>query len=493
MPRKPKQEKETITVIVNGDPVAVVLHPPSGIRKSWYAFWNGLVTSKSTGQRSLQDAIIAAESMVRSGGKRVVLADTVLSDEEFEEIQRRHFGRRTAELAKQQAKKSLDSCLEAIAAFKEITGLRPIALATPDDCANFQRVALMLPNMWRRLPLDQRRPMKEYTDDARARRRQSNAADALDDYPRYSPNTVVKWSRTLQGAFERANRNALKRKCVRGVIDEQKLLTSNPWNQFTWIEGKDRPIRQFDSDELLSFLAFLESTWGGISVGIVAAKVFVWSGCRKLEVASLTWTSLRIVGDEYHFRIIGKRNVERWFRVPVALYRELLEHKTSSPYVFSAYNEQLRRFHANNPNWLRIVGDEFTPKHFGRWFYQRVKDWAASNPKGDAFVHVFRKTVLQHARRGEDINRQVAKDAKVSESVMMTNYVKEEDEELRAGSNRTFHRILASLSPEVAQRYGHVEVVVDSLERQLQAATAAKNWPLAAELAARLAAEGQHD
>ena len=88
MPRKPKQEKKTITVVVNGDPVAVVLHPPFGIRKSWYAFWNGLVTSKSTGQRSLQDAIIAAEGMVRSGGKRVVLSDMVLSNEEFVEIQR---------------------------------------------------------------------------------------------------------------------------------------------------------------------------------------------------------------------------------------------------------------------------------------------------------------------------------------------------------------------------------------------------------------------
>src|SRR5260370_19623403 len=95
MPRKPTQEKKTITVIVNGDPVAVVLHPPSRNRKSWYAFWNGLVTSKSTGQRNLQDAIIAAESMVRSGGKPVVLSDTVLSDQEFVENQRVHYRKST--------------------------------------------------------------------------------------------------------------------------------------------------------------------------------------------------------------------------------------------------------------------------------------------------------------------------------------------------------------------------------------------------------------
>jgi hypothetical protein len=228
MPRKPTQKKETITVIVNGDPVAVVLHPPSGSRKSWYAFWNGLETSKSTGQRKLQDAIIAAESMVRSGGKRVVLSDMVLSDEEFDEIQRRHFGRRTAERAKQQAKKSLDSCLEAIAAFREITGLQPITLATADDCANFQRVALTLPNMWRRLPLAQRRPVKEYTDDARARRQQSNTADALDDCPRYSPNNVLKWSRSLQAAFERCNHNALPQAGSRQLDVD---LTADRWRR----------------------------------------------------------------------------------------------------------------------------------------------------------------------------------------------------------------------------------------------------------------------
>lgn len=41
---------------------------------------------------------------------------------------------------------------------------------------------------------------------------------------------------------------------------------------------------------------------------------------------------------------------------------------------------------------------------------------------------MFRKTTLRYGRRGEDINRQVASDARVSES---TNYVKETDEELR--------------------------------------------------------------
>src|SRR5262249_42576232 len=236
--------------------------------------------------------------------------------------QRVHFGRKTDERARLRAKKSLDSCVEAIAAFREITGIEPITLATPDDCAAFQRTALTLPNQWRRLPVEQRRPVSEYTQKAREQRRKDGLADAVDELPCYSPNNVLKWSRSLQAAFERANRNAVKRKCVRGVVDEKRLLTSNAWSQFTWIEGRDRPIRQFDAAELLSLLTFFESK--SMTVGPAAVKVFLWSCCRKLEVASLTWDSLRLVGKEIHFAVVGKWGVERWFRIPEKLYQELL-------------------------------------------------------------------------------------------------------------------------------------------------------------------------
>src|SRR5262249_2248939 len=133
MPRKPKQEKQTVTVVVNSKPVAVTLHPPTGSRSSWYAYWAGLVASKSTGQHNLEDAISAAEEMVRSGGHRATVADAVLTDEEFEAIQRAHFNRKTDPAAKLRADKSLASCLDAISAFQEITGLKPIATATADD------------------------------------------------------------------------------------------------------------------------------------------------------------------------------------------------------------------------------------------------------------------------------------------------------------------------------------------------------------------------
>ena len=68
----------------------------------------------------------------------------------------------------------------------------------------------------------------------------------------------------------------------------------------------------------------------------------------------------------------------------------------------------------------------------------------------------------------------------------MANYVEETDEEMRQRSIRTYQRILASLSPEVARRYGHSEDVRTNLDRRIQAAVEAKDWGLAEEPAAIL-------
>lgn len=59
---------------------------------------------------------------------------------------------------------------------------------------------------------------------------------------------------------------------------------------------------------------------------------------------------------------------------------------------------------------------------------------------------------------------------------------------MRQASNRTFCRILASLSPEVARRYGHVESSKADLEKRLEAAIGVKDWPQVAQLSAELAA-----
>lgn len=465
MPRKQKQEKRTITVVVNGKPVTVILHPPTGTRKSWYAYWSGLVASKSTGTKKLEDAVVVAEDMVRNGGERTGFGDDVLTDEEFEQVQRVHFGRKADAKSQQRAMTSLAACLEAITAFKVISGLAQIVLATADDCASFQRKALALPKNWRH----------QYPKSKK-------------DVERLSPSTVFKWSAALQAAFERVNRNAGKT-CVRGVVDERKLLTENPWKQFTWIEPRERPIRQFDGDELLSFLKYLATKWSSVTVAPLVAKVCLWSWSRRDEVMALSWACERDVAGEHHFEIEGKWGVKKWFRVPDGLYHELLQIKSDSSFVFAAYCEQLRQHFEQSPHPGpgKNVSREFIPENLGDWFCRRIVRWSRSLPKGHATTHIFRKTTLQYARFGEDVNRQVAQDARLGEGVMMTHYVKESDVEMRQASNRTFQRILASLSSEVAREYGYRETNMRGLEKRLDAAKASKDWRTVAEIAAELA------
>jgi integrase len=466
MPRKPKLEKQTFTVVVDGKPIGVVLHPPAGSRKSWYAYWNGLVTSKSTGQRSLEDAVVVAESMVRNDGKLPELGDAVLDEQELEQIQRVHFAKSSDQ---SRTAKTLTAFFEAMSAFKSIIAMdpirfhQPITQATAGICEAFQQKALTLPKNWRKLHPKSKK----------------NVACI-------SPNTVLKWTRSLQAGFERATRTAGK-KCVRSVVDEKTLLHANPWNQFKWIERVKKPVRHFDVAELLSFLDYLENSWGSVTVGAAVAKMYLWSACRQDEITTLQWNALRVVDGEHHFEIVGKMGVERWFRIPDALFQELSACRTDSPYVFAAYNDQLRRFHDDNlrPDWAAKVADEFNPRCIADWFYDRLADWSSNQPNGHAHPHVFRKTGLQFAWIGEeDATQRVADDARVSESVLKAHYVKVE---LWRKSNRTFQRILAGLPPDVARRYGHVAKIENALEQQLNDALASKDWSSVIRLSAKLA------
>ena len=465
MPRKNKETKKKLTVVVGGSPVTVVLHPPGGSRISWYAYWPGLKASRSTGAATVGEAITIVEDMLKNGGKKAPVAGAVLGDEEFEEIQRRHFAKRRSPDAQKRAEKSLAACLEAISAFRAILGISPVTTASAADCERFQTEALKKPKNWRSLYPKSRQGVGTL-----------------------SPNTVIKWSVALQAAFERANRNAPAKKCVRGVVDDGLLLTENPWRKFSWIEGYEKPIRQFEAEELISLLDYLGSEWPGVTVAASVAKVCLWSWGRKSEVMGLKWEDLRVVGSEHHFKVVGKWGIDKWFRIPEPLYLELLSSRTASPFVFAAYNDQLRRFHESGRRpWMALrVAGQFQPENLGDWFYERVITWSKSLPKGPAYLHIFRKTSLQYARSGEDLNRQVSSDARLGEGVMMTSYVEETDEEMRAKSNRTFRRIAASLPPAVADRYGFVEPGIDPLRERLDAAIANRNWSLASQIAAEL-------
>lgn len=468
MPRKPKQPtKQKISVVVKDRHIEVSMYPPTGNRKSWYAYWNGLVTSKATGQTDFDEAVKVVKDMVQNGGERPVLADAVLSDEEFELIQRRHFAKKTDDADKERAKKSLKSCLEAISAFREISGVTPVSLATPDDCERFQLDALTRPRNWRKqYPNSQKTGVRSIT-----------------------PNTVVKWSRELQAAFERANRNAGKRKAVRGVVDPAKLLESNPWKQFEWIGETEPNKRRFSNEELLSLIDYFEANWTAVVTAPLFAKMSFWLWARRAEVASLRWDSLRVVTGQYHFDFVGKWGVRKWARIPVKLYRELSLLKTENPYVFAAHNGQLHRYHADRKDLAaaKRVSWHYNPTAFADWFHDKLVEWAATAPNGHATQHAFRKTGLQFAYRGGVTDSRIASDASITDSVMHGNYVDDFDEELFLKSNRTFARIVASLRFDVAKRYGYdPELEGAGLADVMKAAIDRQDWKAVEELMAKL-------
>jgi hypothetical protein len=52
--------------------------------------------------------------MVRAGGRRATLDDAVLTDEEYEEVQRTHYAKKSDPAAKRRSEKTLEECLDAI-------------------------------------------------------------------------------------------------------------------------------------------------------------------------------------------------------------------------------------------------------------------------------------------------------------------------------------------------------------------------------------------
>jgi predicted component of type VI protein secretion system len=96
--------------------------------------------------------------------------------------------------------------------------------------------------------------------------------------------------------------------------------------------------------------------------------------------------------------------------------------------------------------------------------------------RGKASPHAFRKTILQLAREGQDLNHQVAKDAAVNESVMLTHYIEEHAEQYWHASNRTFQRILAAADPEVLLRYGYESSALERLKSQVAKGIDRGDW-----------------
>ena len=216
---------------------------------------------------------------------------------------------------------------------------------------------------------------------------------------RIRPNTVVKWSVALKAAFERANKNG-GQKCVRGVVAESKLLTLNPWKNFTWIDGTEPKKRHLNDEELLSLLDYFEQRWPTVVTVTLFAKISLWmwaEGPKRPVYAGKT-CALWGMSITLTLSVSGASGNGR--ESLTALYQDLLKVRTDSPYVFAAYNEQLKRHYRQcpNPHTAKTIGPRFDPELLYRWFHIKMRKWAEETGRERASHHAFRKTALQTAR-----------------------------------------------------------------------------------------------
>ena len=135
MGRKRKLDKQTITVVVNGTAIPVILHPPVPPRSSWYAYWPGL------GREPFHRPERLRGGRPRCAGHAWEWGETGNAGRccphPTKNLRRFNGGttvRKRTPDAQLRAQKSLKGCLDAISAFRQVTGITPIALATPDDC-----------------------------------------------------------------------------------------------------------------------------------------------------------------------------------------------------------------------------------------------------------------------------------------------------------------------------------------------------------------------
>jgi hypothetical protein len=105
-------------------------------------------------------------------------------------------------------------------------------------------------------------------------------------------------------------------------VPQEKLLTRNPWNEFTWIPKPKAKPRRFDRQQLLDLSRYFESNWEGVTAAGLILRLFVWTWARRSEVVSI---NRRIcegltaeVAEAFGHQASGTEDLERQLREAVA-------------------------------------------------------------------------------------------------------------------------------------------------------------------------------
>lgn len=265
----------------------------------------------------------------------------------------------------------------------------------------------------------------------------------------YEKPTILKTLSHMSASFNRCNRNA-GRKCVGGVVPRDNLLTENPFEQIKWIELEEQSKRQFSNTELKAFLSWRQVA--SCPLISIFAKVSLWACGRLEELTELQWSWVDENGYVTIPDEIAKWGKGRMIKVPQGLLQEMQTNRTSSPYVWAGYPDQLRRYYMASGSRASVHKiRDFTPQRLRRVVQNWINAWAKEAKVPGLSHHAFRRTGLQMSREGRVriLDSEYAKAAHVSLHVANNSYTVRPD---KLFADLAYRNIEESLSadPELA-------------------------------------------
>lgn len=358
-----KKKWKSIVIERQGEMMIAYLHPPGTVGNSRY--WSFSCRGAGIQRKSLKVTTFAdaRQAVLNWFTKEEVRQDRSapsLSWPEWEQIQRAYFAKKRDQ---KRAGRTLNACLDSKKTFVSITSAADASAVTPDTVEQFQQVALKT----------------EWTT-GRV----------------YTPSTIGRCLGHMSASFNRCRITAGK-KCQRGIVSPEKLLTVNPFEQVSWLENGPVEIRHLSHAELRAFLSW--RMFGSSPLISAVLKFSVW-GCGRIEeITELRWDWISDDGIVCVPDDMAKWGKGRQFRIPMLLRQEIKTFEGKSPFVWDATVPELRKYHIQrggkgSANQLA----EFTPTRLRGRLQKWIQAWAEESNLTNVSHHTLRKTAMQWSR-----------------------------------------------------------------------------------------------
>lgn len=354
---------KSVVIERQGEMLVAYLHPPGTVGNTRY--WSFSCRKAQIQRQSLKvstfaDARQAALNWFSKEDVRKDRSIPPLTWEEWEQIQRAYFAKKADQ---KRAGRTLEACLDSKKLFVKLSGAVDASSVTPDLVDQFQQKTL-----------------KTEFKPGRC----------------YKSWTVRRTVSHMSASFNRCRITSGK-KCQRGIVPPERLLTVNPFEQVSWLEGTSDDKRHLTHAELRALLSWRMFASSPLISAVL--KVSIW-GCGRIEeVTELRWNWISDDGVISVPDDIAKWGQGRQFRIPLHLLRELKEYRSKSQFVWDSTVAQLRSYHLNRGGKGSATQlTDFTPTRLRGRLQKWIQAWTKDSGLTDISHHSLRKTALQWSR-----------------------------------------------------------------------------------------------